>query len=130
VPVPDFHVQVTVSKKAGAALARKKETLVVAAYLSGEPKKGAERYENEIGTLDIGTLKRELSSPGVAHFTGETVSRAALDHLASPDYDLLVNVSSGRHASKDNILSCSIFEGTVEEAAGKTLKISCKLIGE
>jgi hypothetical protein len=43
---------------------------------------------------------------------------------------LLINVYSGRKSSPNNLLDCGIYEGPMQAVQGKSIPISCKLIGE
>ncbi|MGO8757958.1 MAG: hypothetical protein ACLQG3_07525 [Terracidiphilus sp.] len=131
VVLPGFTVKLTYSQKAIDTLVSRKETVIVAGYLYGFPKKGTpKRYIDEIGQIDLGEIKSEVAPGATAAFDKIEPGQALLKWLDSPGLQLLINVYSGRKSSPNNLLDCGIYEGPLQAVQGKSIPISCKLIGE
>jgi hypothetical protein len=126
-----FSVRATLSDKAGKTLADRKETVVVAAYFSGNPKPGTPRkYLSDIGQVDLGQANVEIAPGAIAKFGPVKLKQDALNQVDTKGPQLLINVYSGRKSSPDNLLDCGIYEDGLAPVEGKTIPISCKLIGE
>ncbi|MGA2570301.1 MAG: hypothetical protein ABSF23_07250 [Terracidiphilus sp.] len=132
IPVqPGFTVKVTYSQKAMSTLVTRKETVVVAGYLYGFPKQGTpKRLIDEIGQVDLGEIKQEVVPGAMATFDKIKPDQTLLKWLDSQGLQLLINVFSGRKSTQDNLLDCGIYEGSLQSVQGKSIPISCKLIGE
>jgi hypothetical protein len=128
---PDFAVQVSLSPKAAARLARPKETIVISVDFYGDANARGRRRENEIGQIVLApTQKDEIAGAGVARFHGPRYDKTLLSDVDANGMQVLINVFSGRHSSPDNLLDCDIFQDKVSIAAKATIPIRCKLIGE
>lgn len=128
---PGFLVDVSLSSKARQKLIASKETVVVAGYLSGNPKPSAQKkYVDEMGEVNLGTLRAELAPGENAEFSDIKLKQDAFEQTDKNSPQLLINVFSGRKSSKNNLLDCGIFEGTLESVQERSIPISCKLIGE
>jgi len=128
---PGFTVNVTFSESAKKKLVESKETVIVAGYLSGNPKKGAlKRYVSEIGDVSLGTIEAEIAPGEIAKFGEVKLKEDARKQTDGADPQLLINVYSGRKSTQDNLLDCGIYEGSLESVQGKSIPIACKLIGE
>jgi hypothetical protein len=128
---PGFTVKLTFSEKASTTLIARKETVVVAAYLWGDPKPGApKRYVDEMGQVNLGEVDSEVAPDKDAPFQDFKLKKDALQQLDSHGPQLLINVFSGRKSSPDNLLDCGIYEGPLKTAAQANIKTACKLIGE
>lgn len=129
VKVPPFYVNVTLTEKARRRLEASKETIIVSVSASGGPKKNSSVKVNEVGLVNLINYQIELPEAGRAQFNHLLVPTLKLDQLVSQDYEVNVNVFSGRRSSQDNILSCDFFDGKISRIQpGVTLK--CGLIGE
>jgi hypothetical protein len=128
---PGFSVNVTLSDKAMAKMVAGKETVIVAGYLTGNPKPGAvKKYVDEMGEVGLGTIQMEVGPGVIAHFGPTTLMQDAFAQTDKKDAQLLINVYSGRKSSPDNLLDCGIYEGPLKPVQGTTIPIACKLIGE
>jgi hypothetical protein len=129
---PGFSVAVTLSEKAKAKLLQSHETVIVAGYLTGDPKKGTpKKLIDEMGQLNLGEVKSEVQPGEVAKF-GEVkiMKKEAFAWVDSNGVQILINVYSGRKSSQDNLLDCGLYEGALRPVQETTIPISCKLIGE
>lgn len=128
-----FNINVTLSAKAAAKLAAKKEGIVVFATYYGDPKKGAEKHTNEVGQISVSTADESLEisgKGGVAHISGIQIDPKSLDWVAG-QVKVNVNVASARKSSSDNLLDCDFIDGpvaTVQKSA--PIEMHCYLIDE
>ena len=131
-PPARFSVRVTYSQKASETLAAKSETVIVAGYLYGFPKKGTpKKYIDHMGQIGIGDdVHQEIIPGAVATFGAIKLDQAMLQWLDSQGPQILINVYSGRKSTPNNLLDCGIYEGPLAAVQGQTVPISCKLIGE
>jgi hypothetical protein len=121
---------VRLSDEATAALARLSETIVVDAAFFGFPAPAARDQGGDVGEIHLGRDRREMSQPGTAVFATSEYDATKLTLLQNHDLKLLINVYSGRKSSRDNLLSCDIYEDSVARAAQTPIQIRCNLIGE
>jgi hypothetical protein len=129
--VPGFSVTLTYSQKAMDTLVGRKETVIVAGYLYGFPQKDTpKKYVDEIGQVDLGEIHDEVAPGAAATFASIKLDPSLLKWIDTQGPQLLINVYSGRKSSENNLLDCGLFEGPLKDAQGKSLPISCKLIGE
>jgi hypothetical protein len=125
-----FDVKVTLSDKAAMRLKMRRESIVVSADYSGEPKKDAQGHANQIGMINLGVENVEvIGAEGLVKVTGTKIDLQRLDWIKGPVM-LNVNLFSGRHASADNILACDFFDGRLSRAVRKTPTLHCSLIEE
>ncbi|TKB89752.1 MAG: hypothetical protein E5W81_07400 [Mesorhizobium sp.] len=127
-----FDVNVTLSKKAAARLAAKKEGIVVLASYYGDPKRSAGKHANEVGQIDLTPQDEEVEIAGTAghaHISGTKVDTKRLDWLAGPP-EVNVNVASARKSSPDNLLSCDFIDGPLSDVQRKPVTLHCGLIEE
>lgn len=129
--VPGFTVTITYSQKAMATLAAVKETVIVADYLYGFPRKGTpKRLVDEMGQVDMGEVKDEVAPGAPATFARIKLNPAMTQWFDGQGLQLLINVYSGRKSSPNNLLDCGIYEGPLKAIQGQSIPIACKLIGE
>ena len=128
---PGFDVAVKLSPKAKAELTTKGETVVVSVSLEGAPKPGTpKKYVGEDGqVMGLGDQTVEVIPGSTARFSKLQANKEALAWVQGAP-GVLINVYSGRKASKDNVLDCGIYEGPLSTIADSVVPITCKLIGE
>ena len=134
VPVPSqFSVDVRLSDTARNKLIESNETIIVAVYFTGHPKPGTEaRYlDIKSGDVVLGDVKHQEIHPGeTAIFSELNLNTDALTRIDSQGPHILADVYSGRRSSKDNLLDCDYYDGSLESIRGQTIVIRCQLIGE
>jgi hypothetical protein len=129
--VPGFTVTITFSQKAMETLVARKETVIVAGYLSGFPKPGTpKRLVDHMDQIDMGEVKREVAPGAPAVFDQIKLDPTLVKWLDSQGPQVDINVFSGRKSSPNNLLDCGFWQDALSKAQGKTLSIACKLIGE
>ncbi len=131
VPAPGFTVNVTYSAKALETLNARKETVIVAAYVDANPKKGIPpKLVAEDGQIALADKRIEIKPGESAVFDKLNLNATTLKYVDDYGPELLINVFSGRRSSGDNLLDCGIEQGPLKDYANKTLTINCKLIAE
>ena len=130
VAVPWFEIDIRLSAKAQAEIQRRGETILVVAYFGGIPKAGSKFKPDEMGNIDLGQARVELSGQGIARFEGFVVPKEKVAALTDSNYNVLVNVFTARKTDKNNLLACGIVEDSIGALQGKRHVISGKLIGE
>jgi hypothetical protein len=129
VPVAPFDINVTLTPAAQRKLQTSKESIIVMASIYGQPKKNSPIKVNEIGSVDLVNAQIQLPGAGRARFNQLAIDASKRDQLVSQDYQVNVNVFSGRQSSPDNILTCDFFDGKISKIQpGITVK--CGLIEE
>jgi hypothetical protein len=133
-PTPEvqwFTVTLTYSSKAMSTLVARKETVIVAGYLTCFPKQGTpKKLVDHEDQVSLGEIHDEIVPGQTATFKGIKLDQSALKWADSQGPQLLINVYSGRKSSPNNLLDCGIYQGPLKDVQGKSIPISCKLIGE
>ena len=132
VPVPGFQVEVVLSEKAEKLIIDNKESIVVRTLFSGLPLDDNiddfswEKY----GELHLGWAHVELFDSRIAKFVDVTIPEKKYNQLKDKDYDLQINVFTGRKSSKNNLISVDYYGGKISQVAGKKIVLKGKLIRE
>ncbi len=130
VRVPPFRIAVQLSDQAGARLRELNDTVVVAASFSGAPRPGPDAQGGTPGELWLGEARVEMPSSGVVAFSLVDLPRERVGALLDPNYEVRVNVSSGRRSGPDNLLDCNVVQGRIRDLQNRLHEISCKLLRE
>jgi len=127
-----FDVNVLLSDKAMKTLAASKETIVVRAYICGQPAIGTNKKTLEAcpdsGDIVLSEVEAERATPGIFPFSRVRLSKDLLSQVDRTDYELLINVYSGRKSSENNLLDCGIYQGSFRAVQEHPIEIRCKLI--
>jgi hypothetical protein len=128
---PGFTIKITYSGKAFQTLKQKGETVIAAAYISGDPKKGTpQKYLDELGRISFDDIRTEVPPGEDAVFKVIKLNKKDLDYIDEHGPELVINVFSGRKSSQFNLISCEPYEDSLKSAENKTIEIHCELIGE
>lgn len=100
------------------------------AYLSGQPKDSAAIEVSEMGLLFLAEAQVELEGAGVARFDKVKLSKEAYEALADKDFEVLINIYSGRRSSEYNILNADLLQEPISRVTGERHALHAKLIGE
>ena len=127
-----FSVDVQLSEAARKKLIASKETIVVALDFAGHPKQGTEaRYlDIKSGDVVLGRVEEEIHPGETAKFNELKLNSDALALIDAHGPNILISVFSGRKSSKDNLLDCEAYDGSLDSVHGRTIEIPCQLIGE
>ena len=128
--VPEFIIRLQLSGAAEKKLRKDHESIIVQAYFSGEPKDTTSVEFMESGGYSVGSYRIELWDTRTARFDRVKILKASLDSICDKNFEVLINVFSGRHSTDQNILDCDILQEKILTVAGKKFVLNGKLIGE
>src|SRR5215471_6063228 len=96
-PPNGFSLNLAFSERAQKTLSERKETVVVAGYITGFPKPGApKQYVSEAGDIALGQVQTEVAPGSVVSFNEIQLRPDALTQIDAQGPQLLINVFSGR----------------------------------
>lgn len=115
---PDFFVRVVLTPDAEAWMRKTGETI----WISG-------LFQDEIGPEGIwlGTTEVTLTTDRLAHIHGIRFHPRLAQLMSGVDYEVLINVGSGRKTSDLNYLDCETLQGPISQFQGRTSQVACKL---
>lgn len=128
VQIPGFIIEINLSPAAEKELKDQHESVIVQAYFSGEPKDTTSEEYQEEGVLNIGSYRIELFDTRTAIFNHIKIKKALFGELENKNFEVLINVFSGRHSSELNILNCDILQENIRSVAGKKFTLNGRLI--
>jgi hypothetical protein len=127
---PGFEIEVALSEQARRSLSQANETIIVQAYLSGVPEDSTNVELNEMDQLDLGSPRVEIYQPGVAKFGQIIISKKKFEALKDKDFEVLINVFSGRKSSELNLIEVEVLQEPLSKVQGKRHLLKGKLISE
>lgn len=132
VEIAPFEVELTLSPKAAEKLKKAKETIIVKAEFLSIPKDTTNEDYQTFGFVPLpATPEIELTSEQrTARFSGIRIAKKVYDEMAEKDFEININIFSGRKSFPDNILDGSFPQEKASKIVGKPLKINIKLIEE
>jgi len=125
-------VNLQLSDAARTKLIDNKETIIVTGSFTGHPKQGTEARFLDIksGDVVLGDVKQEIHPGETAIFDQLNLNPDALARIDSQGPHILMDVYSGRRSSKNNLLDCNVYDGSLDSVHGRTIEIFCQLIRE
>ena len=127
-PVPAFHIRITLSDAAVKTLSDAHEAIEGWVGFDGDGRSRSGEYTAPMRPVILGSYEFEIDKPGVITVDHASISQEAFSRLTEPDYYYTVNVYSGRRAFKDNVLGCGGAAGHISEAVKKPIEITCDLL--
>jgi hypothetical protein len=115
---PDFSLRVSLSEEARHYLREHGETVVVAVY-----------FADTIGPEgnSLGTVREEFDGDVLMRVDDLDVSSDAVEALETANYEVLVNVFSGRQVFPMNVLSCEPLQERILALQRREHAIHCEL---
>lgn len=126
--LPEFEIELKLSENAEKKLKAEKESVIVAAYFSGIPKDTTKADYLKYGRISIGSFRVELFDKRVAKFENVKISKDAFELLSDKNFEVLINIASGRRVSSLNLLSTDIIEEGIDSITTKRHILNGKLI--
>lgn len=116
---PEFFVRVVLTPDAEAWMRKTGETIRVRGL-----------FEDEIGPdgIWLGATELTLTTDRLAHIHGIKFHPRLAQLMADVDYEVLINVGSGRKTSDLNYLVCETLQGPISQFQGRTSQVACKLV--
>jgi hypothetical protein len=130
VAIPSFEIQLELSPAAEKLLHDKMETVIVMAYFSGVRRDSTNKADRQRSEYFLGKKAIELDNSRIAGFRGLKLARKDLDSIAGSDYQVLVNIYSGRLSTNVNLLDCGMIQAPISEIKGTRQLITGKLVKE
>jgi hypothetical protein len=128
--IPSFEVEVVLSEKARERMLNPKESIIVFAEFTGEPHDTLSEGVNETGQLMLNSVRMETYSPWIVKFESIFIPRKMYDRLLNKDFDVSVQIWTGRKTSEYNLLSGDLISGQISKIKGTRQKLNVKLIKE
>ena len=128
VTIPSFEVEVALSDMANAKLLESKETIIVDVAFSGSLKPNSKMKVSEDGQFYLANASREIKPGQTARFDGIVIPKNMLEALKNKDYEVGVNVYTGRKVFPNNLLSSLGAFGKISEFKNQKITIDAKLI--
>lgn len=126
--IPEFEIELKLSDSAEKKLKEEKESVIVQAYFSGIPTDTTIKDYVEWGEISIGSFRVELFEKRVARFENVKISKKDYDQLSDKNFQVLINVFTGRRSSEFNLLSTEIIQEGIDVIKAKRHLIKGKLI--
>jgi hypothetical protein len=130
VVIPTFEIEIQLDESAEKKIQSENESIIVQAYFSGIPKDTTIEEYSEWDKLKIGSYRIELYDTRVALFENVKLPRKVLNELQDTNFEILINVFTGRKSSMYNLISCISLQEGIESLKGKRHIIKGKLIPE
>lgn len=130
VKLPTFQIELELSEKAEKKLRASKETVIIIAYFIGTPIDKNSKDYSELSGYSVGKYSIELNTETLATFDSDYISRKMFDALEDKNFEVLINVFSGRKTSQYNILNVEHLQESIDEVKGKRHFLRARLIEE
>ena len=128
VTIPEFEIEIKLSENAEKKLKSEKESVIVQAYFSGRPKDTTLTEYIKQGEINIGASKIELFDKRIARFKNVKISKDEFELLSDKNFEVLINVFSGRRTSPDNLLDMELLQDGIDSIKAKRHVLKGKLI--
>jgi hypothetical protein len=128
VELPDFEIEIILSENAEKKLKIGNESVIVKAYFSGIPKDTTLEEYIEFGAISIGSFQIEIFDKRVVRFEKVKISKSKYEKLEDKNFEVLINVFSGRRSSMYNLLESDILQAGINSIKGKRHILKGKLI--
>ncbi len=126
-----FAIDIVLTPRAAAELARRREGITISTFFSGTPRNpNGNHVDDHSGELDLGQHEVTVAGQnGRVEIPASALRRERFSNLrGSPE--VLVNIYSARRSDRNNLLNCGIVSGELSQVAGRTHRVTCALITE
>lgn len=121
-------LDLTLSPRAMSDLAARAEMVLISGFYWGEPAPGATIEPDGLGQIFLGHEEHVVWPVPQRVRLGANRGGMQVTQVTVPM--LTVNGFSARYADADNLLDCSMVDGTLSDLTGPVHAMHCKLIGE
>lgn len=115
---PDFTLQVRLDEGARRYLLARQETVAVSVAMADFIGPGG---------VTLGSLLHEAKDSFSVHAKDAKFDLAKAKRLGATDYEVLVNVYSGRRKLDMNVLDCDLLQAQISQLQRRVHKIECRL---
>jgi len=123
IKLPTFQLELKLSKLAERELRESNESIVIVAFFSGKLKNGNDDFE-------IGKYSVEVTSERIVTLDNVYISTEKFEKLENSNFQVLINVYSGRKSSQFNILDVEILQEPIVKIKGKRHYLKGQLLTE
>lgn len=127
--ITPVDITVNLSPAAKAEFARTGETIQLDVVYGGDPTQEGQSRVNELGVVELGRVKREVTDGETVNLSEDVLDKRLLEMTVGQP-QLMVNVTSGRKSSPNNVLACDFYWETLSVAGERGVTIPCKLLSE
>lgn len=128
--VPAFQVRIVLSDAARKKIIETGEVIEGTVYFHGNGIRKRGEDTAPFRAVYLGSYHFKAAEDGLVFVQHASISKEAYERLSDHDFYYTVNVFSGRHVFKNNILNCSVPEEHVSVATKGPIEIRCDLIGD
>ena len=129
--MPEFAIAVKLSPHAKERLHSIHESIKVLALSDGDPLPGQRQYNPPNRDVFLGSAEKLVDDKNVATFNRVKVPLRDWKRLSDKNYYVTINTVSARKSDDNNLLDCDDpISRRIESFRGKTIEVSCWLIGE
>ncbi|MEX1192949.1 MAG: hypothetical protein WEA99_13355 [Brumimicrobium sp.] len=129
VVIPSFEIKIKLTENAKKIIKDKNESIVVQAYFSGEFIDKGNSKKDEEGA-NLGSHRISLYDNYVAEFENVKIAKEKFEQLSRKNFEVLINVFSGRKSSPKNLIDCDILQKNILDLKDKQHVLHGKLIPE
>lgn len=126
--IDPFEIEIELSDKARERIVNSNETIVAAMFFYGYPKDSTKANSEKDGTLYLVGDSKEVKYGQTIQFKNLKIAKKDYDELTDKDFELNLNVSSGRKSIQENLLDCKGLFGKVSNVVNKKHILKGKLI--
>jgi hypothetical protein len=126
--LPEFEIEIKLSENAEKKLKTDKESIIVQAYFSGIPIDTTMADYIKWGKISIGSYRIELFDKRIARFENVKISKDEFQLLSDKNFEVLINVFTGRRTTSSNLLNTDILQDGIETIKAKKHILKGKLI--
>jgi hypothetical protein len=130
VTIPEFAIDLQLSEKTKEKLLIDKEFIIDRAIFSGIPKDTVNEEFEKWGKVFICDNNVELWNSNIANFKAIKMARQNFNELIDSNYEVLINVFSGRRSVLTNLLDSDIIQENINFLKGKSHELEVKLLTE
>ena len=126
--VDPFEIEIELTDKAKERITNSGETIIISIFYYGYPRDERKANSEKDGTLYLTGDKKEIHYGQIARFENVKISKKDYEQLIDKDFELNLNVYSGRKSSQDNLLHCEPLFDKVSNVVNKKHLLKGKLI--
>lgn len=127
--ITPVKITVNLSPAAKSEFAGNGETIQLDVVYGGDPTQAGRSRVNEMGVVELGRVRREVKDGETITLSKDVLNKGLLE-MTIGQPQLMVNVTSGRKSSPNNVLACDFYWETLSVAGARGVTIPCKLLSE
>lgn len=126
--IDPFEVEIVLTEKAKNKIINSKETIIASLFFYGYPKDSTKTNSEKDNSIYLTGIKKEIHYGENIHFENLKISKKDFAELVDKDFELNLNVFSGRKSTNVNLLNCEPLFDKISNVANKKFTLKGKLI--